>query len=529
MPTKLSFDYVKSFVEQEGYALLSTEYVNSQSKLAMQCSQGHQFLVSFSNFKNRGSRCPVCAGNQPLTIKQVRKAIQEAGHALLSKQYISTHRKLQIACDQGHQYEITFANFQSGGRCPYCAKKKVSLEQVKTYVESFGGTLLSDRYVGHHEPLEIRCRNAHTHTTTWRNLNQSKELGCRQCIAADQALDIETVRRFVADEGHELTSKTYINAHHKMKIKCPKGHLYQCTWNKFYGGCRCPKCGTSQSHAEKEIIQLYSNTKHIEKDRSEISPYELDLFFPDQNVAIEYCGLYWHSTAAPNSHPSSYHRNKLDMCIKKDIRLLTIFEDEWLNHKEICKSRINNALGITEHVIYGRNTTAKEITKQQAKVFLQKTHLQGYGGCKKAFGLFDKHDKLISVMTWSAPSRAHTAKGKKILEMKRFASDLDTRVIGGASKLLKLGLQFAADHQYEYVKSYCDLRWGTGVLYQKLGFHKTHETKYTPHYTDCRRRFRNQKLAQNKKQTGKTEAEVASENKLYKIYDCGHSTWEMKV
>jgi predicted N-acetyltransferase YhbS len=132
-------------------------------------------------------------------------------------------------------------------------------------------------------------------------------------------------------------------------------------------------------------------------------------------------------------------------------------------------------------------------------------------------------------MTFGSPARAHTAKGKKVLEMKRLAGELNTIITGGASKLFKLGLDYAKQNGYEIVKSYCDLRWGTGNLYAKLGFIKTHETKYTPHYTNGTKRFRNQNLAQNKQKTGTTEKEIASKRGLYKIYDCGHQTWEHNI
>jgi hypothetical protein len=113
--------------------------------------------------------------------------------------------------------------------------------------------------------------------------------------------------------------------------------------------------------------------------------------------------------------------------------------------------------------------------------------------------------------------------------MKRLAGELNTIVVGGASKIFQVALQYAKANNYETIKSYCDLRWGTGNLYQKLGFTKTHETKYTPHYTDRYQRFRNQRFAQNKTKTGITEAEMAKQKGFHKIYDCGHQTWEYKI
>ena len=58
---------------------------------------------------------------------------------------------------------------------------------------------------------------------------------------------------------------------------------------------RCLKCYPvgGSSVGEKEIIQflINNNIKVIEKNRSLIYPYELDIYLPDYNIAIEYNGF----------------------------------------------------------------------------------------------------------------------------------------------------------------------------------------------------------------------------------------------
>ena len=56
---KLSYDEVKQAFEKEGYTLLSTEYINNNSKLKVRCLRGHEYEVSWGHF-NDGERCPVC-------------------------------------------------------------------------------------------------------------------------------------------------------------------------------------------------------------------------------------------------------------------------------------------------------------------------------------------------------------------------------------------------------------------------------------------------------------------------------------
>lgn len=379
--------------------------------------------------------------------------------------------------------------------------------------------------------LNVKCK---TLLSLWRRHFGNKAVIQRsnQHRSEVSAEDIRQMNKKLEKEGYQLfingqklTKQTYIDSATPMTLLCPEGHKWQTQWRYLRVGHRCGKCISFTSRAEQEIADHYKNLKMIKNDRDILKGKELDLYFPEKQVAIEYCGLYWHSDANERIY-SAYHREKMDNCNKKGIQLLTIFEDEWLTKKQICLSRINNALGINQKRIYARQTACKQIEKKQAKQFLEKVHLQGYGSSTIAFGLF-YDDTLIQVATFGYPARQHTSKGKKILELKRLAAELNTVVVGGASKLLKRGLQYAKQNDFEYIKSYCDLCWGTGDLYKKLGFDKVYETKYTPHYANHNKRFCNQHLATNTKKEKITEAEKALILDLNKIYDCGHQTWLM--
>lgn len=62
-PKRLAYEFVKNFVEvisKSNYKLLSENYKNTNLKLSFECDKGHCFNMSFSDFKNEGSRCPSC-------------------------------------------------------------------------------------------------------------------------------------------------------------------------------------------------------------------------------------------------------------------------------------------------------------------------------------------------------------------------------------------------------------------------------------------------------------------------------------
>ena len=56
---KLTFDYVKNYIESQGYQLLSENYKNAKTKLLLKCPIGHEYKMSFTNFKRYNS-CLIC-------------------------------------------------------------------------------------------------------------------------------------------------------------------------------------------------------------------------------------------------------------------------------------------------------------------------------------------------------------------------------------------------------------------------------------------------------------------------------------
>ena len=539
----LSHSAVQQFIEEAGYKLLST-YKNGHTKIQTLCPREHLYPVTFHSFK-QGARCRTCsieehAEQQKYIFSEVKQYIEEKKYIVLSIEYKGCESKLQLLCPNQHECLISWSCFRQGIRCKRCfidrhaTNKRLEINKIRKYIEDNDFRLLSTLYKNNSSKLHLQCKKGgHDCYISWGNFSQGTR--CRKCSYIKrhnlQRYEIDYIIKSITDADYEVVSglEERQDSTSKFWIRCKENHMIETCWNYWQRGHRCLKCQSGSSKAEQEIKTLYLSLSLVERDRTIIKPYELDLYFLTQKVAIEYCGLYWHSEYFLGDQiKTDYHRNKLDLCTKQNIRLLTIFEDEWKEHKDICISRINSALAIVKNKIFARECIVKQVSKEEAREFLERTHLQGAAGCKVAYGLFSS-DKLVQVMTFGALSRAHTSKGKRVLEMKRLAGELDTIIVGGASKLFKLGLQYAKDNKYEIIKSYCDLRWGTGNLYQKLGFIKIIDGKPAYDYTDGVKRWRGQRLAQNKKKTGTTEKEIAKLKGLYKIYDCGQQTWEYKV
>ena len=131
--TKHSLESVTKHFYKYGYIVLSEKYVNNKSKLKIKCPKGHIWNTSYFNFQ-QGNRCWECSGKKKHTYEYIKDQIEsvEEGYKLLSKEYIGAHKKLRVCCDKGHEYEVTYGNFKHcNNRCPVCALAYVTSKGEK--------------------------------------------------------------------------------------------------------------------------------------------------------------------------------------------------------------------------------------------------------------------------------------------------------------------------------------------------------------------------------------------------------------
>lgn len=442
-------------------------------------------------------------------------------------------------------------------KCPLCSTDFQTTDSKKLYC---GAKECEEKrkYLNNKKADEQRSGKRSDYKNQYHKENQDKILKhkkvyYREVIHPDRdvkdgwstfKLSYKDAKKTFSDEGYTLLDDTYINSYTKMKVRCPRGHEWETSLHNFKDGRypnRCFYCYLEDgvvSKPEQELADfvqsvVHGNTKVERNVRHIITPYELDIFVPSKNVAIEYCGLRWHGEVFGGKE-NKYHYNKMAECNKRGIRLLTIFEDEYIDKPEVVRSRIRNSLGSSEERIFARKTQFGVIPKALCDSFLHQYHLQGKGTCKYRFGLYDKCGRLVSVMTFGHLSRAHTGKGLgNVIELKRFASFPGISVVGGASKMLKNAIRLLKMEGFEYIKSYCDMRWANQVrpVYETLGFELQAFTKYTPHYIQGQKRIRNQALRKTPQErlTGKTEWELRREQGYDRIWDCGHRTYIHKI
>jgi hypothetical protein len=267
----------------------------------------------------------------------------------------------------------------------------------------------------------------------------------------------------------------------------------------------CPKCKLSfVSNQERELADFVEQLTPIDRNNRSLLGRELDIYIPSMKLAIEYNGLYWHSTAV-NSDPAR-HLAKTLLAEAKGIRLVQVFEDEWLTKRAIVESRLKELLGASSK-LYADDCELIDVSASEATLFLEQNHLQGSVKASARLGLMHD-DKLVALIVLNKI-------GGHAWELLRYCSKLDTVVEGGIGLLLKSFSRMVNSYS---IVSYVDRRWSTGIPYEQLGFSLIRSTPPEATYVIDGARMSFQAMLD----------EGFDLKKHNKIYDCGTLVYELR-
>ena len=303
------------------------------------------------------------------------------------------------------------------------------------------------------------------------------------------------------------------------------------------------------SKMEDEVVDfIYSIDSEIQilrNDRVIIAPYELDIYLPEYNFAIECNPTCSHNSTTcmfpkdDDPKPIRYHMMKTDLCENKNVNLFHIFGHEWTHKKEIIQSMIRNKLGHTVNIVYGRKTEVVEIDNATSVNFLNKNHRQGGVTSSIRLGLRYK-DELVAVMTFSKMRNtigtSPNENTSNCYELVRFCNKLDTSVIGGASKLFKY---FVEKYHPEEIRSFSDRSHTSGNLYRILGFKQERisdpgyvwvniKTDVAYNRLNAQKRNIQKFLHDDSIDLSQSESQIMTSYSFVKVYDSGTILWDWK-
>lgn len=438
------------------------------------------------------------------TYKHLSRHVK-AKHSLTAEQYYSKfyYREGEGICNCGKftKFIDIYNGYSKHCSCKCQAKYRITSD---TYVNPFSK-----------KDIQYKIRQTKLANNSLSNTNQ---------IANKEQEVFSKYKQLLADKVEVIS---YANDIFTCKCKNCNSIFstnYQNVYNRYVAKhIICTNCNplvSGKSAAEIEIANFISNySNNIKRNvRNILNNSELDIYLPDEKIAFEYDGLYWHSEEFKTNN---YHLNKTEECKTHDIHLIHIFEDEWLYKQDIVKSRILSLLHKTNRV-YARKCVLKEVSYEESNKFLDENHIQGQCNSKYRYGLY-YNDELVSLMTFGKSRFANE------FELIRFCNKKYITVVGGAGKLFS---HFIKTHKnIDKIISYADRRWSQGDLYEKLGFSLKSITKPNYFYVQNgvrhnRINYQKHKLVKAGYDKTKSEHEIMLARKIYRIYDCGNLKYE---
>lgn len=541
------------------YDYSNVVYKSSKEKVIIVCSLHGQFQQTPQSHILQKAGCPKCSYNdrnksRRLTQEEYLKRVKDINCEIDLSKAVFKHSdiKVTLGChkidkfgkEHGWYDQLPQDTFNGHG-CPKCGKERTAKSHERSYVDIIklckevhpedDHSLIKDR-INSSEKITPICKK-HGKYEVYLGDYLNKGTGCPECynemrhfvLLSTKEEFVEKARKIHGDKiGFNKViydgNKTLVN----LKCNVDESHgEFEREPCRILAGYGCPKCNPSNtSKQEKEILEFVKQyyPSVIGNTRSIISPKELDIYIDEIKVGIEFNGLYWHSD---DKVDKDTHRIKTEMCERKGIHLIQIFEDDWRNKSNIIKSRLLNLFGKIQSKIFARQCEVREVEQSEGKKFLEENHLQGYSGFLIGYGLYFK-DELVSLMTFG---KRRVCLGKNIsddgdYELIRFASKINCNVIGSAQRLFKM---FVNTHSPKKIVSYADRFWTmkNKNVYETLGF--KFEDVTNPNYfyvingiRKHRFGFRKGLLVSDGFDSSMSEREIMEKRGIPRIYNAGN-------
>lgn len=234
----------------------------------------------------------------------------------------------------------------------------------------------------------------------------------------------------------------------------------------------------------------FPDVRYVHNNRSVISPYELDFYFPDHNFAVEISPTTTHHSSETflnygknTPKEKNYHLNKALLCEKAGIELFTMFD--WMPWQKSL-NMISHKLSKSSKTVYARKAKVYFIEKRKNKIsrklkeFIDDSHILGFDGRGTQYYTYlEFEDEIIGVAGFGKPRQLNIKSRKAgkqdlndTIELTRLCFAPGVSVPGGASRLLKTFTKkySTINPSLSKIITFSDFDLGSGRIYETLGF-----------------------------------------------------------
>lgn len=535
----------------------------SRRKAWWKCPEGHEWQTEIASRRN-GSECPQCR------IIAARKEALD-NYEILSKhpeiltsattpieQNASLVVKREWKCENGHIWQASIKSRINGSSCPFCSGRKPVVGEndfLTTHpvlAKMWDDTSRKPESVFSHSSVKVAfsCAQGHHWVEPVRLL--TRRSGCPECLASYNKPSLQDTDPSIAILQIDDDVRVSRGSEEIVEWRCGQGVDHSFSM-RVYNRVRRPEsyckiCDYDKFISAKERT-LFTALNQMTEDVCLQGDYsligrELDIYIPARKIAVEFNGLYWHSEKFKSR---AYHYEKWKACREKGVTLFQIWEDDWDGNKTIVLRMLAEKIGARKtldtsllkafepsmvETVGARKLRLETVTKNEARVFLDANHIQGYASGTVYIAGRDTTGIIRALLV----VKRTNADGAWRIE--RFATRGNipggfTRLLGFAEKHIQQNSRFPLN----YWITFSDNAVSNGNLYASTGFFVDKElgADYT-YLVDNRRvhkfNYRLKRFREDATLTweaGLTEKQLAEQNGLLRVWDAGKIRWRKNI
>ena len=277
------YERLKPFFNEENITFKGFigEWEGNTTRLNLTCSKGHEFTPTIHKFLT-GRRCPKCkrpnyAATKEEYYERLKPFFNEEN--ITFKGFIGEwegdRTRLNLICDENHEFTPTINKFLRGQRCPRCHYNKVRVlnsiakeeyyERLKPFFNeeniTFKGFI--GEWKGNQTKLNLTCSKGHEFTPAINMFLRGQR--CPKC----KRIKLGALKSITKEEYYERLKPIFINENIKfngfigewkgsktrLNLTCSQGHEFTPIINNFLQGQRCPKCAGNYAFSKKEYYE----------------------------------------------------------------------------------------------------------------------------------------------------------------------------------------------------------------------------------------------------------------------------------
>lgn len=333
----------------------------------------HRWSAKLSN-RMRGDGCPYCSSKKLLRgFNDVNSKSKKLGAALLDVDpttvIFRTSKKYSWKLECGHTIEDKpHSIYMRAQWCSYCSGVKVLRgfndaltkdENLEVYWNLKKNRVhLHTLHHGSGKTYEWTCSKGHSWRSSIRTM--LKNNNCNQCNPHNGTKALLKNSKLSEEwdynkNSYELFQRITLGSSQKVHWVCQaRKHETLTPVKNRARGSGCVKCiNFKSSKLEQEVYEFVENIYSSEvlsnqRFKTELGVKEVDIYLPELNIGFEVNGFYWHSDKHLMSKyglsSKEYHSSKRVSLEKLGIRLLFIWEDDWLRNRDTLAKAIEKAI-----------------------------------------------------------------------------------------------------------------------------------------------------------------------------------------